>query len=89
MIKPITIAGTIVVFLGIGVALATSASFGEAPPPPGSKPLSEILKQFEAATDFSHFDEVEFDNGLYEVKYFAKDGSRRRIYVSPVTGQPR
>jgi hypothetical protein len=89
MIKRITIAGSLAVLLGIGAALATSASFGEAPPPPGSKPLSEILKQFEAGADFSHFDEVEFDNGLYEVKYFAKDGSRRRIYVNPVTGQPR
>jgi hypothetical protein len=64
-------------------------AFADAPPPDGSKPLSDIVKQVEQTPNFRYFDEVELDSGLYEIKYYTKDGVKHKIYVDPMTGKPR
>ena len=76
------------VALVLAVAYVPPA-FADAPPPDGSKPLSDIVKQVEQTPNFRYFDEVELDSGLYEIKYYTKDGVKHKIYVDPMTGKPR
>jgi hypothetical protein len=64
-------------------------AFADAPPPDGSKPLSDIVKQVEQTPNFRYFDEVELDSGLYEIKYYTKDGVKHKVYVDPMTGKAR
>jgi hypothetical protein len=58
-------------------------------PPEGSKPLTEILRPFEAQPDFGYFEEVEFEDGKYKIEYYTKDGSKQKIEIDPLTGLPR
>jgi hypothetical protein len=65
---------------------APSAAWAEAAPPEGSKPLTEILRPFEARSDFAYFEEIELEEGKYKIEYFTKDGSKQKIEVDPLTG---
>jgi hypothetical protein len=70
----------------IGAAAVVRA---DPPPPQGSKPLSEILRTIEGSPDFGYFDEIELERGSYKIEYYARDGSKRKINVDPVTGSQR
>lgn len=59
------------------------------PPPTGAKPLSEILQSIEQDTDFGYFDEVEWDDGFYEVEFYTNDGTKKKLYIDPITGERR
>lgn len=59
------------------------------PPPADAKPLSEILGTIEAESDFGYFDEVEWDDGFYEVEFYTRSGAKKKIYVDPVSGEQR
>jgi hypothetical protein len=63
--------------------------WAEAPPPEGSKPLTEILRPIETGPDFAYFEEVEFENGKYNIEYYKKDGSKHKMEIDPLTGTPR
>jgi hypothetical protein len=52
-----------------------------APPPVGSKPLTEILRPIETRPDFAYFDEVEFEDGKYKIEYYTKGGTKQKIEV--------
>lgn len=58
-------------------------------PPPGAKPLSEIIRQLEASPDVGQIREVEWDDDAWEVTYVTRDGSRREVKLDPMTAQPR
>lgn len=57
--------------------------------PPGSMPLSQILVKFEQQPEFAYFEEIELDDGYYEIEYRTKGGEKREIKVDPRTGEPR
>lgn len=60
-----------------------------AAPPEGSLPLSEILAEIEQRPDFAYFDEIEMDDGYWEIEYYTQEGARVEIDIDPVSGQPR
>jgi hypothetical protein len=81
---------TPLVALGAVLALfVPSVASAEAAPPEGSKALTEILRPIETKPDFSYFEEVELEDGLYKIEYHTKDGKKQKIEVDPVTGAPR
>ena len=71
------------------LALSCATALADPPPPENATALSEILQGIEAGADFGYFDEVEWDDGLYEVEFYTNDGTKRKIYVDPVTGEQR
>ena len=61
----------------------------DTPPPQGAKPLTEPLQSIEKSADFGYIDEVDWDDGAYEVEYYTKAGVKKKVYIDPVTGNPR
>jgi hypothetical protein len=73
----------------LAVALLLAGPLGAAPPPAGSMPASDILRQAEQRPDFSHLDEMEWDDdGYWEVEYVTRTGSKVKLRLDPRTGQP-
>ncbi|NMG38586.1 PepSY domain-containing protein [Chelativorans sp. ZYF759] len=61
-----------------------------AQPPADAMPLSEILASIESEADFSHFDDVDWDDdGYWEIEYYRADGAKVDVDIDPVSGQPR
>ena len=61
----------------------------DAPPPQGAKPLSALLQSIEKSADFRHIDEIDWDEGVYEIKYYTQSGARKKVRVDPVSGNQR
>jgi hypothetical protein len=74
--------------LGLGLFLAplSMAGAGEVPPP-GSKPLSAILKSLEGQ-ELGVFTSTEFDDGWWEVKV-CKAGACQKLYIDPKSGEEK
>lgn len=68
----------------IGVSVVPALA--DAPPPHDAKPLSQILLGVENSPNFGYFDEIDWDNGHYEVEYYTNTGTKKEIYIDPVTG---
>lgn len=78
----------ILIIAAVLVAMPAMAAFADSPPPPeGAKPLSQILQGVENSPNFRYFDEIEWEHGSYEIKFYTKDGTRKKIYIDPVTGK--
>lgn len=61
-----------------------------AQPPADAMPLSQILASIETEGEFSHFDEIDWDDdGYWEIEYYRIDGAKVEINVDAVTGEPR
>lgn len=58
------------------------------PPPQGAKPLSVLLQTIEKSADFRNFDEIEWDDGVYEVEYYTQAGAKKTVRIDPVSGNP-
>jgi hypothetical protein len=58
------------------------------PPPQGAKPLSALLQTIEKSADFRNFDDIEWEHGVYEVKYYTKAGAKMTVRIDPVSGNP-
>lgn len=71
------------------IGLSGMIARADPPPPQDAKPLSEILQGIEARADFGYFDEVEWDDGFYEVEYYTDTGTKKKIYIDPVSGTQR
>lgn len=76
------------------VAAALSAWLGanahaDTPPPPGAKPLTELLQGIEKSPDFQYIAEIEWDDGTYEVEYYTKAGAKKKVHIDPVSGNQR
>ena len=78
----------LVTALLIGLPSANALA-GDAPPPQGAKSLSELLQSIEKSADFRYIDEVDWDDGAYEVEYYTNAGVKKKVYIDPVTGNQR
>jgi hypothetical protein len=58
-------------------------------PPQNAKKLSEIVAKVEQRPDFRYIDEVDWDDGGYEVTYYTTDNAKVEIKFDPVTAQPK
>ncbi len=58
-------------------------------PPQNSKKLSEIIAMVEQRPDFRFIDEVDWDDGGYEVTYYTTDNAKVEMKFDPVTGEPK
>lgn len=52
-------------------------------PASGARPLSQILAEIEAKPDFRYFEDIEWDDGRYEIEYRTRNGGTREIEVDP------
>jgi uncharacterized membrane protein YkoI len=71
------------------VGLSSTAALADPPPAQDAKPLSELLQSVEKGADFGYFDEVEWENGSYEVEFYTKTGTKKKIYIDAVSGNHR
>jgi len=76
------------------IGFYSTTAFADPPPPPGSKPVSELLQSIEKTPDFGYIDEVEWEGNALEVKFYTKTGTKKKIYLDPKSGdqlgaQPR
>jgi len=69
------------------LALAAPA-IADTPPPANAKPLSEIIRTIEAEPGFRFIDEIEWDDGVYEIEFYTRDGERK-FRIDPVSGERR
>jgi hypothetical protein len=58
-------------------------------PPQNAKKLSEIIAKVEQRPDFRYIDEVDWDDGGYDVTYYTTDNAKVEIKFDPVTAQPK
>ncbi|HSP24775.1 MAG TPA: PepSY domain-containing protein [Saliniramus sp.] len=58
-------------------------------PPEGSMPLSTIVTQIENEPGFAYFDEIEFDDGVWEIDYYRADGAKVSVDIDPIDGRAR
>lgn len=75
----------------VGLSLSAAPALAQTRQPPANAvPLSTILQTIEQQGELAWFDEIEWDDdGYWEIEYYAKDGSKRRLRVDPATGKPR
>jgi hypothetical protein len=71
------------------IGLPTAKALADAPPPQGAKPLTQLLQDIEKSADFAYFDEVDWDDGAYEVEYYTKTGAKKKLHIDPVSGTSR
>ena len=77
----------LVTALLIGVPCANAFALDN-PPPQGAKPLSVLLQTVEKSADFRNFDDIEWEDGVYEIKYYTDAGAKKTIRLDPVSGNP-
>lgn len=58
-------------------------------PPIGSLSLSQIVVKVEGEPDFAYVQEIAWVDGLYQVAYRTRDGSKREMKLDPRTGKDR
>jgi hypothetical protein len=85
MLKPM-IAAALATAVMSGTALAQDAA---RVPPQNAKKLSEIVAKVEQRPDFRYIDEVDWDDGGYEVTYYTTDNAKVEIKFDPVTGETK
>lgn len=85
MLKPM-IAATIASVMLAGTAAAQQAM---REPPQNAKKLSQIIAKVEQRPDFRYIDEVDWDDGGYEVTYYTTDNAKVEIKFDPVSGETK
>jgi hypothetical protein len=78
----------LVTVLVIGLSGAHALAQDNPPLPQGAKPLSALLEAIEKSTDFRNFDEIEWEDGVYEIEYYTQAGAKKTVRIHPVTGNP-
>ncbi|MFP5404830.1 MAG: PepSY domain-containing protein [Gammaproteobacteria bacterium] len=74
----------------IGALMYAAPALAKKEPPANAMPLSKIIQSIEQQGELAYFDEVEWDSdGYWEVEYYAKDGSKRKVKIDPVSGEVR
>lgn len=71
------------------IGVSSTAALADPPPPQDAKPLSQLLQSIEKTADFGYIDEVEWGAGAYEVEYYTKTGTKKKVYIDPVSGKQR
>jgi len=70
----------------LAASLLAGCTGAEEKPPANAKLLSEIARTIEQRADFGAFESIEFEDGVYEVEYYAKDGTEKKVHIDPVSG---
>jgi len=70
--------------IGVAVAQGTPRE-----PPQNARKLSEIIAKVEQRPDFRYIDEVDWDDGGYEVTYYTTDNAKVEIKFDPVSGETK
>lgn len=78
-----------IILLATAFAAFTFPAFANDRPPEGSMPLSAIIAQIENEPGFAYFDEIEFDDGVWEIEYYRADGAKVSVDVDPMHGRRR
>ena len=73
---------------GIGAQPAWSQAADNAPPADAKK-LSEIIAKVEQRDGFRYIDDIEWQDGAYEVTYHTLDKAKVEIRFDPATGAPQ
>jgi len=69
------------------IALAlTSSAFAEDPVPANAMPITKIITMLQDQ-GFCGVNEVEYDDGVYKAKVFAKTGHEYELKINPQTGK--
>lgn len=76
----------IVAVLIIAPVSAYAGWFSEELPPPNAKPLSIIIKSVEDQ-GYKNIEEVEFDDGVWEIEVHQAGGKEIEIHADPMTGK--
>ncbi|WP_185961481.1 PepSY domain-containing protein [Telmatospirillum sp. J64-1] len=79
--RPILAAGA------LAFTLAASPALADDPPPANAQPLSQIIQTLEQQIDVAYFEEIEWNDGRWEVEYIGDDGRKREVHVDPTTAQ--
>jgi len=69
------------------IGFHSTMALADPPPPPGSKPVSELLQSIEKSPDFGYIDEVEWEDNALEVKFYTKTGTKKKVYLDPKSGE--
>jgi hypothetical protein len=77
---------TLAALLIIAPVSAHAGWFSEERPPANAKPLSEIIKSIEDQ-GYKNIEEVEFDDGAWEIEVHQASGKEVEIHVDPVAGK--
>lgn len=85
MLKTVSAAAVALLFLA-GAAYAQDT---DRAPPADAKKLSEIVAKVEQRDGFRYIDDIEWDDGAYEVTYYTTDKAKVEIKFDPVTGEPK
>lgn len=72
--------------LALGFA---APALADPPPPADAMPLSQILETLEQESGFSHFEDIEWDDGVWEIEYRSDDNREVRVDIDPVSGEAR
>ncbi|MDF2095640.1 PepSY domain-containing protein [Aquibaculum arenosum] len=72
--------------LAVGSA---APALADPPPPSDAMPLSQILETLEQESGFSHFKDIEWDDGVWEIEYRTDEDREVRVDVDPVSGESR
>ena len=75
--------------VAVALAAGPAAAQGAKVPPQNAKKLSEIIAKVEQRADFRYIDEVDWDDGGYDITYYTTDNAKVEIKFDPVTAQPR
>ena len=70
-------------------AMTALPALADSPPPADAKALSELLQTVEQEAGFAYVDEIEWDDGLYEIEYYTDDGATKEVKIDPVSGETR
>jgi hypothetical protein len=71
------------------IGMSSTAVLADPPPPKDAKPLSQLLQSIEKTGDFGYFDEIEWETNAWEVKYYTNTGTKKKVYIDPVSGKER
>lgn len=74
------------VLLIVAPVSAHASWFSEELPPANAKPLSAIIKSMEDQ-GYKNIEEVEFDDGAWEIEVHQAGGKEIEIHVDPVAGK--
>jgi hypothetical protein len=78
-----------IILLATAMTMFTLPAFANDRPPEASMPLSTIIAQIENEPDFAYFDEIEFDDGVWEIEYYRADGAKVSVDIDPMDGRRR
>jgi hypothetical protein len=79
----------VMVMAGIVSSPIAMAQDKQLVPPQNAMKLSEIIAKVEQRSNFHYIDDIDWDDGGYEVTYYTNDKAKVEIKFDPVSGEPK